>query len=146
MPPYRIREERTVPCNGCKRCCYADTLILHPEEGDDYRQYLVDEVRHPITGKIVHALQHKEDGSCVYLGENGCTIHERAPAICRFFDCRLMYWTSTRPHRRRMEKLGYLEHAVHEEGRKRVDTLTEEDKRRFPKGSVSDINFSRFKK
>ena len=33
--------------------------------------------------------------SCVYLGDAGCTIHERAPYVCRKFDCRVRFlqWT-----------------------------------------------------
>jgi Fe-S-cluster containining protein len=35
-------------------------------------------------------LKSKPDGSCVYLGDQGCSIYERRPQMCRAFDCRLM--------------------------------------------------------
>lgn len=33
-------------------------------------------------------IAHKPNGDCVYLAGNGCTIHGRAPALCRAADCR----------------------------------------------------------
>ncbi len=33
-------------------------------------------------------LQQKPDGDCIYLDrEQGCTIWEHAPSVCRKFDC-----------------------------------------------------------
>lgn len=39
-------------------------------------------------GKVVWMLKHKPNGDCVYLDENGCSIHDHAPWVCRMFDCR----------------------------------------------------------
>jgi Fe-S-cluster containining protein len=39
----------------------------------------------------VVALKHKPNGDCVYLGEDGCTIHGQQPYVCKSFDCRLNY-------------------------------------------------------
>lgn len=39
-------------------------------------------------GRDVIAIELTPEGNCVYLGEGGCTIHDRAPVICRVFDCR----------------------------------------------------------
>lgn len=36
----------------------------------------------------MHMLAHKANGECVYLGKKGCTIHDRAPIVCKAFDCR----------------------------------------------------------
>lgn len=78
-----------VPCNGCNICCRRDLLVLHPEMGDDPAQYRTTRISHPFTGEPVHALQHQPNGDCIYLDRRtGCTIHDRAPAICRTFDCR----------------------------------------------------------
>lgn len=84
---------RAVACNGCTRCCHDDTIILHPEEGDVITAYETRRVVNPVTGKPAFALQQKPDGACIYLAPakegqpGGCTIHDRAPHICRTFDC-----------------------------------------------------------
>jgi uncharacterized protein len=67
-------------------------VFLDPGAGDIAELYDTVEVIHPKTGATVAALAHKPNGgACVYLGSNGCTIHERAPATCRAFDCRVYY-------------------------------------------------------
>jgi len=38
-------------------------------------------------GELV--LQRRWDGACVHLGEQGCTVYEQRPAVCRTFDCRV---------------------------------------------------------
>lgn len=35
----------------------------------------------------VHILAKNPDGSCVYLKNNFCSIHENRPAVCRHFFC-----------------------------------------------------------
>lgn len=82
-----IAPRATVPCGSCRACCN-ELIILHPEDGDDPSAYLTRTVKHPLTGQPVPALLHKPDGNCFYLGKEGCTIHERAPILCREFDCR----------------------------------------------------------
>ena len=71
-------------------------------------------------------LKHKDDGSCWYLGDGGCTIWDRAPLACRAFDCRIWYEqvlaNYTRSERRQMLG-GYLDKDVFEAGKKRLKTL-----------------------
>jgi hypothetical protein len=46
------------------------------------------------------ALARKSDGSCIYLGAEGCKIYEGRPALCRAFDCRayvLSIWSKLDP-------------------------------------------------
>lgn len=81
-------KRRSVPCDGCTACCRHELVIMHPEDGDDPSQYLTRRVVNPLTGAPEIALMHRPDGSCVYLGDSGCTIHDKAPVICRAFDCR----------------------------------------------------------
>jgi hypothetical protein len=72
-----------VPCNGCTICCQSDAIRLLP--GDDPSQYQT--VPHPLApGQLM--LDHQQDGSCIYLGTEGCTIHDRRPRMCRDMDCR----------------------------------------------------------
>jgi Fe-S-cluster containining protein len=69
-------------------------VFLDPEAGDVVELYDTVDVVHPKTKAVVKALAHKPDGGgCIYLGPNGCTIHDRAPSLCRAFDCRVYYRT-----------------------------------------------------
>lgn len=72
-----------VPCNGCTLCCQGDAIRLTEE--DNPSDYLTE--THPyIAGALM--LAHKQNGDCIYLDEKGCSIHERAPSLCRSADCR----------------------------------------------------------
>lgn len=72
-----------VPCNGCTLCCQGDAIRLLP--GDDPTQY---ETEPHVHYRDQLMLAHKPNGDCVYLGESGCTIHDRSPQMCREMDCR----------------------------------------------------------
>jgi hypothetical protein len=69
-------------------------------------------------------LQCGETGECIYLGQDGCTIHDRAPAICRAFDCRDLFLSKTRAERLAMIKSGMVSNEVFSAGRKRYKTWT----------------------
>lgn len=72
-----------VPCDGCTRCCHGDAIRLLP--GDDTSQYQIEP--HPYyPGELM--LAHRPNGDCVYLGDDGCTIHSTKPKMCREMDCR----------------------------------------------------------
>lgn len=87
-----------VPCNGCTRCCQGDAVRLLPD--DDPWQYQVED--HPaMPGQLM--LAHKPDGSCIYLGSSGCTIHGRAPQQCRQMDCRVIAMRLTYTQVRKMK-------------------------------------------
>lgn len=88
-----------VPCNGCTQCCRYGLIFLDPDR-DDVASYETMTGIDPRTGRDQPMLKHKPDGSCVYLGDGGCTIHARAPAVCREFDCRSFYLSLTRAERR----------------------------------------------
>jgi len=79
---------RSVPCGDCRACCRDELVILHPESGDDPSTYLTRQIIDPLSGGPALALIQNEDGRCIYLGDEGCRIHDRAPAVCRGFDCR----------------------------------------------------------
>ena len=80
-----------VPCGTCKACCRNELLVLHPEMGDDPAEYRCHRTINPLTGDPCHALDMNDKGDCIYLGEGGCSIWDRAPALCREFDCRDLY-------------------------------------------------------
>lgn len=71
----------SVPCNGCRLCCQRDVIVLFPEQGDKLYEYEFE-----MAGE--HAvLKRQANGSCIYLGPEGCTNYENRPVICRSFDC-----------------------------------------------------------
>lgn len=118
-----------VPCNGCTACCRQELIFLHPEHGDIIEAYDTFPTINPVTNKEGHAIKHKDNGECVYLGENGCTIHDRAPVICREFDCRRWFLKfGDRAARRRFLKAlphDDVSREVFEAGRARLHTLKE---------------------
>lgn len=130
-----MSEDRSVvPCNGCTACCKRERIVLYPEHGDDPSQYLTvpatlnDSLRGVIgDGRVM--LQHKPNGECIYLGESGCTIWDRAPNICKVFDCRKWFLKFTRAERRKLLATGHLDKEVTKAGAARVDTLTEDEMR-----------------
>src|SRR3954466_3796378 len=77
-----------VKCGSCTACCRSEIIML--VDGDDPSQYETIELAtpNPFTGaEVTLALKHRPDGACVYLGDAGCTIHDRRPKICRVFSC-----------------------------------------------------------
>lgn len=74
----------SVPCNGCRLCCINDLVRILPHE-DASQWRTVPHATRP--GALM--LAHKADGTCVYLGDAGCTIHDRPrPEQCVAMDCR----------------------------------------------------------
>lgn len=110
----RLKEfvERTVPCDGCTLCCRGDAVFLHADYGDNIYSYKIEFLR----GRPM--LAHKPDGSCFYLGESGCTIHDRRPVACREFDCRAFVEKYSRSVIRRLQHQGALNADVLEQARK----------------------------
>lgn len=114
----------SVPCNGCIACCKNDLIVLHPEHGDKAEDYETMPATNPLTGEPAVALARQANGWCIYLSEAGCTIHGRAPVICREFDCRRSFLKlGDRNQRRRLIKAGLIDKEVLEAGRTRLGTL-----------------------
>lgn len=112
----------SVPCNGCTLCCRRDMIMLMPEEGDDVGSYEHEIRTVPGVGSIA-TVKKGANGHCIYLGDGGCTIHDRAPVICKTFDCRDLYRTKTRHQRRMLVASGMASKAVFDAGRERLHTL-----------------------
>ena len=85
LDPPMSTKAVSVPCDGCRRCCLGDAVRLMA--GDDWQSYRTEP--HPFYAGCL-MLAHKPSGECVYLGEDGCTIHERRPVQCRTMDCRTL--------------------------------------------------------
>ena len=75
-----------VPCNGCTLCCLSDAIRILPE--DDASKYQTMPHEH-FTGHLM--LDHKPNGECLYLTNNGCGIHDHKPTMCREMDCRRIF-------------------------------------------------------
>ena len=113
-----------VPCNGCTACCRGgEFIVLFPEHGDDPASYEHDALRSE-QGEPILVLRHRDNGDCVYLGEHGCTIHGRAPSICRHFDCRRYFLSMPRNERRLIERHAHAKSEIFAEARKRLSTLS----------------------
>lgn len=108
-----------VPCGDCHLCCRMMTP-LRPEFGDDPASYqtatLLQHGKPPQT-----ILDRLPNGDCVYLGERGCTIHDRAPYECRKFDCRAIFRNSDRPGRKLAVKNNVMPKAIFDRGRALIE-------------------------
>ena len=93
-------ERAVVPCNGCTACCRNQRIMLDPDE--DITQYHAVPTRRGVDGPTQYMLRHKPNGECFYLGDAGCTIHDRAPRACRTFDCRRWAKSFTTRQKRRI--------------------------------------------
>jgi Fe-S-cluster containining protein len=113
------RERNTVPCGSCHLCCKLCTP-LHPEHGDREEEYQTAVLLVP--GKPPQRiLDRLANGDCVYLGRNGCMIWDRAPWVCRDFDCRSAWRNSDRGGRRLAIKQGKMTKEIFARGRELVE-------------------------
>lgn len=103
-----------VPCGSCRACCTHDVIRLRDDELERFAWH---------REGPYYVLDRKADGSCIYLTERGCSVHDDAPDICRRFDCRVLFLTT--PKARRRERVAQSPHmrAVYEAGKRRADTL-----------------------
>lgn len=116
-----MTERRLVDCNGCTLCCQRDAIVLHPESGDDPAQYETIPFVSPITFKQALQLARAPNGDCIYLDRaTGCTIWDRAPVVCREFDCARMYERFGASKIRKAIAAGYCTQEVADAGRKRL--------------------------
>lgn len=114
----------SVPCNGCTLCCRSDAISIHPELGDDASLYqTVPHAIPSLAAKGVVMLAHKADRSCVYLTDSGCSIHGRAPAICREFDCRQLVKRLGYTKARKAVKKGVISAGIVRRGMELIPTL-----------------------
>ena len=119
------RDQNAIPCDGCVECCKTDQVILRPEAGDDLTFYELEYIVSALyPGRRVPALKRNpRTGHCVYLGNDGCTIHGRAPWTCRRFHCARMFKALGRLSRTKRDVLwergDVLEVAIVERGRDR---------------------------
>lgn len=115
-----MRETRTrtiaVPCNGCTLCCQKDAVRLLPE--DDAATYRTE--AHPyLPGELM--LAHGPGGNCIYLGPDGCSIHDCAPSLCRSADCRELARSMLFERAMALHKAGRLDLRIWDRGRRLLE-------------------------
>ena len=105
-----------VPCGKCRLCCQTMIVPLSREEVES-GEYLWAWITKRDGTRLGQALQRKPNGDCVYLGESGCTIHDRAPHVCRRFSCMDLILKTDRAGRRKAIKSGELPKSLFDRGR-----------------------------
>lgn len=118
-----MSERANVPCGACRACCRNNLVLILPDEGDDPALYEMDRYETP-HGEVL-VLKHRPNGDCVYLGADGCTIHDHAPAICRVFDCRGFFAMRSRNERRVLSRGSETTRAIFAAGRERLQANQE---------------------
>lgn len=119
------RDHNAIPCDGCTECCKSEQVILRPEAGDEIAAYEVEYIASALyPGQRVPALRRNpHTGHCIYLVDEGCAIHGRAPFTCRRFHCARMFKALGRLSKTKRDALwargDVLEKAIVERGRDR---------------------------
>ena len=99
-------------CNGCTACCRGDKIELMP--GDDPSRWETVEE----NGKLW--LRRDEKGNCIYLKDDGCSIHGQNPIVCKSFNCANYFQQNTRQRRRQLIKHNPRFKAIFDAGRARM--------------------------
>ena len=80
-------------CSGCGICCSLFLINLSEEEYES-KKFRTQFAGFGLTSDFIEAemcganiLEQKKDGSCVYLKDSKCSIHESRPKVCRAFFC-----------------------------------------------------------
>ena len=68
-------------------------------------------------------LAHKPNGECVYLANNGCSIHEHAPSLCRLADCRSLALRFDYETAKRLHAINRLDIRVWDQGHKLLEKM-----------------------
>ena len=128
-PAHAFERRSSVPCNGCRVCRQKELVALFPDRGDVVADYETTQLTLE-NGSTLDIVAQKPNGDCVYLGDQGCTIYDRAPAICRAFDCRKYFVSLSRNERRVMERMSNHKFEVFAAARKRLHTLSAAERRK----------------
>ena len=76
-------------CHRCMRCCYNKRIQINPYESARLARNLgktTTEFRSAWTedgaGTV---LKQTDTGACIFLGDDGCTVHPDRPLVCRLY-------------------------------------------------------------
>jgi len=73
-------------CTRCNSCCVDKRIQVNPYEIARLarnRGVSTAQARDDFT--VDGALRQQEDGRCIFLGDQGCTVHADRPLVCRLF-------------------------------------------------------------
>lgn len=74
-------------CTRCSQCCIKKIIHVNPYEIlrlARNQNVSIKEFKEKFTNEGT-SLKQKEDYSCVFLGEKGCSVHPDRPLVCRVF-------------------------------------------------------------
>ncbi len=80
--------EFSYTCHRCNRCCRNRRIQVNPYEVMRLARNLSLSTCDVIDRHVdVHtmSLRRREDGTCVFLGPDGCTVHADRPLVCRLY-------------------------------------------------------------
>jgi hypothetical protein len=74
-------------CHACNKCCHGKGIQVNPYETmrlSNHLRITTTKFRHKyLNGQL---LKHKKQlNACIFLGENGCTVHKDRPLACRLY-------------------------------------------------------------
>jgi uncharacterized protein len=75
-------------CGACGRCCYGKVIPLNPYEVARlaaHHDITTTEALARFTNDCGASLKSRDDGGCVFLGDEGCTVHASRPLACRLY-------------------------------------------------------------
>lgn len=75
-------------CRACSRCCRGKTIPVNPYEIARIAEALgttTTEVLERFTAHGGATLAVREDATCVFLGDGGCSVHAARPLVCRLY-------------------------------------------------------------
>jgi Fe-S-cluster containining protein len=88
--PFELsRESRfSYACHACKRCCRGKHIPVNPYEVARLAEHLglsttETLARYTEVGGAI--LKRRDDETCVFLGEGGCSVHSARPLACRLY-------------------------------------------------------------
>ena len=85
-------------CLKCCSCCYHRHIELNEFERAQLSQFLkmteselIKKFLDPGDSGHQPSLRIKKDGSCIFLGQTGCTVHPARPLVCRLYPLGLLF-------------------------------------------------------
>ena len=75
-------------CRACSRCCRGKTIPVNPYEIARLAEALgttTTEVLERFTAHAGATLAVREDATCVFLADGGCSVHAARPLVCRLY-------------------------------------------------------------
>ena len=87
-PPLAAGGAFSYECRRCLRCCRDKRIAVNPYEVYRLSRRIgtsTTELLARFTSEGGTALARREDGRCVFLGDEGCTVHPDRPLVCRLY-------------------------------------------------------------